>query len=277
MTDPMTEPTKPHLSPSAIETFCRCPEQWRRRYIEKDIIPPGIAAHKGSGVHGGAKTNFTQKIETHRDLPVKDIIDASVAALEMRVEKDGVLYTDEESQRNPLAVIAEAKDDTARMARSHAETQAPEYQPVMVEQQVRILIPQASHDLLGYLDLLDDEDRVTDFKTGKKRRSQDDADTSVQLTYYAAAAQSKLGRPVTQVRLDQLVSQKRGVVRNLVESERSAADFAALAARINAVLFAIKVGSFPPATPGAWWCSLKWCGYARTCPYFNAEREAKST
>ncbi len=267
---------KPHLSPSSIETFCQCPERWRRRYIEKERIPPGIAMLRGTGFHGGAAVNFRQKVESHQDLPARDIIDASVAALETRIESDGILYTDEESQRNPLAVIAEARDDTALMAEVHAKKQAPDYQPVLVEQRIRIVIPEATHDLLGYLDLLDDRHRVPDFKTGKKKRTQDDGDTSVALTYYAAAVQSQTGRPVTEVRLDQVVQQQRGVVRHVITSTRGPADFAALAARINAVLFAINAGNFPPAPPGAWWCSERWCGYWSTCPYVNSERKAKS-
>ena len=42
---------KPYLSPSQMGMYCRCGEQYRRRYIEKEIIPPGFALIKGGSVH----------------------------------------------------------------------------------------------------------------------------------------------------------------------------------------------------------------------------------
>lgn len=40
-----------YLSVSQLDTFTRCGEQFRRRFMEGECIPPGIAARIGSGVH----------------------------------------------------------------------------------------------------------------------------------------------------------------------------------------------------------------------------------
>lgn len=262
---------KPYLSPSQLDMYCKCPEQYRRRYIERDKMPPGIAAHRGTGVHAGAKGNFRQKRETHRDLSPKDIIDQSVAAFDEAVERKGFQLTKDEIARGPAAVIAEQRDATARLARFHAEVQAPDYQPAITEQKVRIVLPNAPYDLLGIVDLQDDRGRVTDFKTAKRKKSQKDVDDSVQLTIYAAAAAVR-GTPASEVALDTLVNNKTPTRQRLV-SPRDENDYRALASRTNAVIAAITAGSFPPTMPGSWWCSPDWCGYWSTCPYVNSERK----
>jgi hypothetical protein len=93
----------------------------------------------------------------------------------------------------------------------------------------------------------------------------------VQLTVYAAGHKRLTGQPASEVRLDVLVKTKE-VTRQVLRSTRGAADFQALAARINATLAGIAAGIFPPASPGSWWCSDRWCGYWRSCPYVNSER-----
>lgn len=264
---------RPNVSPTQLEMYCRCPESYRRRYLENEVIPPGIALLKGSGFHKGAETNMRQKIDTHKDLPVSDIVDAAVAAFETGVHGDFIL-SDEEESRGATVVISDAKDDLAEMADVHAKEQAPEYQPAMVEKRVRIELPQAPRDLLGIIDLVDDQQRVVDFKTAGRRKAQDEADSSTQLTVYAAAFQHMTGTPPADIRLDCVVQSKTKTVRQVVTTKRDTADFTALAHRINAVTQAVAAGSFPPSLPGTWWCSPKFCGYWNTCPYVNSERKA---
>jgi hypothetical protein len=265
--------TRPHLSPTQMDLICRCPEAYRRSYIEGEKIPPGIAMLKGTGVHSGAKTNLIQKKESHRDLPSSDIIDAAVAAFDTEA-KGGISLTRDEHAIGFDKIVGKARDDVADMAMVHAKQQAPDYQPVYVEQRVRILLPNASHDLLGIVDVADDKDRVTDFKTAGRSKTQDEADNSVQLTTYAASFVVLTGRPPTEVRLDNVVQTKTKTYRSLIVSHRTDDDFAALARRINVITSVIQAGIFIPATPGAWWCHPKWCGYWSTCPFVNSERKA---
>ena len=93
-----------------------------------------------------------------------------------------------------------------------------------------------------------------------------------QLTTYAAAYQVDHGRPCRELLLDTLVKTKTPG-RQLLTTHRTKADFCVLLARINAMLASIKTGVFTAAAPDAWWCSSKWCGYSRTCKFFNPERK----
>lgn len=265
------EEVKPHYSGSQLDTFCMCPESYRQWYIEKNRIPPTVYMARGTGMHEGAAMNSRQKMETFRDLPAKDIIDAGIAEFEAAT-KDGIMLTPEEASRGPDAVIGETKDDLRAILDCHAKEQAPSYQPIMVEQTVRIELPNSPRDLLGVVDLAT-ENEVVDYKTAKRSKSQKDADTSVPLTIYAVAFMVVTGSAPEFVSLDSVIQTAKATKRQKVISTRDENDFRALANRINAVDHAIRSGSFPPALPGSWKCSPKYCGYYRTCPFVNGSRD----
>lgn len=264
---------KPYLSPTQLDMFTRCGEAYRRRYREGEVIPPGVALLKGSGFHDGAATNMRQKIESGVDLPAGDIVDAAVAAFEAGVH-GGYVLDDAEAGRGAKVVLAEAKDSLVALAELHAAAQAPDYQPRLVEHKVRIVLPDAPRDLLGIIDLADDRGRVTDFKTTSRRKSQAEADASVQLTTYAAAYAVATGAAPSEVRLDVLAQGKKETARQVLVSQRTEADYAALANRLNVVNRALDADVFVPAAPGAWNCSPRWCGYWATCALVNSERRA---
>ncbi len=151
-----------------METFWRCGEQYRRRYVEKHIVPPGISLLVGTGLHVGSEVNFKQKIHTHRDLPIDDVVDAAVSGFEKRIHNESYELTSEESAIGARKVIAQAKDLVANMAEVFAVDVAPDYQPVAVEVTTLIELP-GTHDLVTVTDLRDDQGRVTDFKSAGER------------------------------------------------------------------------------------------------------------
>lgn len=261
------EQKKPHRSVSQLNSYMRCGEAFRRRYIDGEIIPPGIAILQGKGIDGAANVNFAQKIVSHEDLSVEEIKEAAAEAFDQQASGEYLLSSEEVSE-GPAKVLGRAKDQTVAMAEVFAQQIAPEYQPISVQREFRIVMPNSTHDLLGFIDLEDDEHRVVDNKTANKRKSQEEADSSLQLTMYAAAHRIWTGVDPREVRLEVLVK-NRQIVRQTLSSTRNTSDYQALINRFNAVQAAIKSGNFPPATPDAWWCAKKWCGYHATCPYVN--------
>ena len=265
---------KPHFSASQLAMLSRCGEQWRRRYIEKEKAPPAIAMLKGTALHHGAEVNFKQKIQTHSDLPKDEIIENAVDKLEMAF-RDDVQFTKEEQKIGHKKLLNQTTAEVVRLATAHADEQAPDYQPLKVEQEFRVVMDECDYDLLGYIDLIDDENRVIDLKTSKMKPKKGLADESIQLTGYAAYQVTQGVYPV-KVRLDVLTANKKGVTRTTVDSVRDANDLKTLGRRIDMAAEAINAGVFMPAIPGSWWCSNTWCGYWDTCPYVNSERKTKS-
>jgi hypothetical protein len=268
-----TLPIKPHISNTQLDMYCRCPAQWEFRYAKGLIIPPGIALLQGTGFHRGAEGNLKQKIESHKDLPVKEIVDMAVSAFDIEMS-GGYKLTDGEASVGAKKVLGEARDKLAEMAEIHATDQAPDYQPVAVEHKQLIVFPSASHDLLTVTDLRDTKKRVTDFKTAAKKKPVASIHSDLQLTIYAAAYKIDIGEMPSEVRQD-IVTKTKSPARQLLQSERTVADFQALVYRVNSILSAIQAGIFPPCSPGSWNCGPKWCGYFRNeCLYVNSERLA---
>ena len=259
--------TRPYLSPASLECYSRCPKQYEYRYLRGEIKPPGIAAHVGGGVHHGISTNFVQKIKSYEDLPAADIVDAAVSGFDDRT-KGGYVLTPDESAAGKDKTLGAARDRTASFARCHAKYQSPEYQPVLVEQGFRIKLS-GTHDLLGFLDMADDQGRIADFKTGKRGKTQQDADTSLALTAYSAAHKLLRGSLPTEVVLDSMTYDSKGVAKRATprRSTRTVLDLQTLQRRIHATLAAIQTGIFPPTSPTNWWCSQTWCGWHAECPY----------
>lgn len=280
MSEVAEQPKKPYISPSQLNTFENCGEAYRRRYIEKEIIPPGVAALRGGGVHKGAEMNFKQKIESKIDLPKQEIVDRAVAEFEGRMKLEGLFLDAESAAIGKDIVVGKEKDTTVRLAGLFADEVAPVYQPTAVEEKIRIELPDSPRDLLGILDLtatiVTDPARgegLADYKTGKKTKSQSEFDGSPQLTLYDLAYRAKRGKAPDFIRVEQLIDTKVPK-RVLTETTRTVADMKPAIARVNAMISGLEKGAFMPANPGSWNCSPRWCGYFATCKFVNSERKA---
>lgn len=258
-------------SQSKLGTWERCGEQYRRIYIEGERMAPGLAALRGTAVHEGARVNFRQKVESGVDLPEQEIVDAAADKFTAEAQGGEVSFTDEEVAVGIKRTIGLALDETVRYARAHAQLQAPEYRPVLVEDRLAIESGVPGIQLQGTLDLAT-ADEVVDLKTKAKTPAERDVGVSPQLTLYAALYRAKFGRLPRRVVHDVLVGLKRGVERQRFVTTRGPADFNALAARLSNMHEAIQAGHFAPASPEHWCCSAKFCGFYSACRYVNPKR-----
>jgi len=217
--------------------------------------------------------NFTQKMATHEDLPLNVLEDAAATEVRTRIAAEGLMLTEDEASVGMAKVEGHLVDRAVAITGLYRERVAPAIQPVLVEQFVRIELPGRDFDLNGKLDLVDDQRQIRDIKTASRRKAQDEVDRSDQLTYYYAAHAKATGESAAGVVLDVLVDKARPEVQRLV-STRGDADKRVLLNKLNAMMHGVAQGVFHPAPVGSWWCSLKFCGYASTCPYFNSERKA---
>lgn len=262
---------KPHVSASQIKTYLNCGEQYRRRYIEKHIIPPGVAATRGTSVHKGAELNFRQKIKTRKDLPVKEIVDYAATVFDEQIKREGVFLSPDEEAVGQAKVVGEAKDTTVRLTELLAKEVAPAYQPLLVEEKQRIVLPKAPRDILGVLDLVDENRVIVDFKSRKKTGRQDDWDADIALTIYSMSLHARDGKPPAGIVVEELVDTK--VPKRVTwRTTRTRPDYEAVVARINTVVGGVEAGVFLPANTGWWGCSPKYCGYWNSCIYTSKKK-----
>ena len=263
---------KPHLSVSAMGMLARCGEQYRRRYIEGDKLPPGIAALVGRGVDQTVTANLQAVIDGLQLLPVEQLADLARDAVNNEFSAGEVALTEEEAA-NPKAAKGSAVDKAIRLSWLHGESVAPKLKPVSVQRKWRLGIENFPFDLLGFIDV-EEEVRLRDTKTTGRTPPWDAAHTSDQLTMYAFAKRQIDGAAPRSVHLDYLVDSKRGGPKSVtLDSKREDADFSVLLRRVEASANMIEKQIFLPAPQDSWVCHPRWCGYWSSCPF--ARRSAR--
>lgn len=258
---------------SQLVKFEMCGEAYRRQYVAGEQDLAGTAALRGSGVHGGAQVNHTQKKKTGKDLPKKDIVDAAVAAFEDRKAKEGFRLTLDEQSMGVKTAMARTVESITTLSGLYADRVAPQIQPDLIEKKITVEIPGTEVDLAGTIDLSTTDGRLKDFKTSSRSKSQKDADESLQLTLYDFLYEKQTGRKPSGVDLEVLVDLKTPKHQQL-STVRTEKDRQVFFNRTNVMLKSRQVGLFAPAAVGSWNCSQKWCGFWDTCPYVNSERAA---
>lgn len=263
--------SKPWISPTQINTYLRCGEQYRRRYVKKEVIPPGIAQLKGTSVHKGAEHNFVQKKESRLDLKPETVVEVAVATFKDTVKHEGLLLSEEEESVGKEKVVGEAIDTTVKLSELFMDQVAPKYQPTEIEESQLIELPNSSHNLKGVIDLKIEQGNVVDIKTSSKSWTQEKADKDAQFTFYSMLDKAKTGEDPKPLIIENLVSTKQPKVLTF-ETTRSMDDYEPLIHRINAVVDGINKGFYPPAPSDSWVCDRRYCGYFDSCDYVNNKR-----
>jgi hypothetical protein len=255
---------KEYLSASQISMLLRCGEQYRRRYIEGEIIPPGISLLKGSACHKGIEVNNTQKIQSRTDMSKCDIVEISVVHLENKIKTDGLELNAEEKTIGKDKVIGDAKDEVVSLAGLYADEIAPNTQPIMAEKEINI--PVGDQAVKGFIDCIDDKKRVRDYKTSGRSKNQKELESSLQMAIYTVAYEQEFGELPAGICYDVLISTKKPKYQ-LIELPAQVNVYSRLGAVVETVIKSIKSGVFLPAAEGSWLCNPLYCGYYNTCKY----------
>jgi hypothetical protein len=253
---------KPQLHVSALGM--KCMEQFRRRYIEREVIPPGVALIVGTGTHKGVDVNMHHKMATGELLPEDAVADAARDGVNLAWD-GGVKLEPEELQRGMKIVRGEAVDKAVRLAKLHHREKAPQINPIHAERPWALEIEGYPIDLVGRLDI-QEADTVRDTKTSGKTPADTCAQKSLQLKAYALAVKILDGKPPSRVFLDYLIDTKTPKSATFGH-EPDAEDFQAVLNRLEVIAAAMKAGVFVPVEPDHWACSERFCGYHSTCRF----------
>lgn len=259
------------ITPSKLASFERCGVAFFRRYFNNEILPPAIAAAKGTSVHKASELNFKQKITSGVDLKESEIVDSAVSTLEGIVKNEGVWLDEEDRGVGKKKIVGEAVDATARLGKIYAVGVAPKYQPTEVEIDQNIKLASDSYYLRGRLDLIDSNGAIVDLKTTGKTKSQGDIDKSSQLTFYHATYKANKGEDPKKIVIENIVDLKSGPKVVTLETSRTNDDIQVLVNRINTMVKSIEAGVFLPASPDSWACTKKFCGYASSCKFYSGK------
>ena len=150
--------------------FRRCPRQFYMRYVLGKKERPGEPLVIGSAFHGTLEFNYKQKITSHEDRPLSEIIeylqDAAVPkALDEAGGEDEVRWDDES---DATGGVARARSDAERISSAYHQVVVPRIQPVALERRFEWQPAGFPIPVIGYLDTITDTSRIIDTKTGKQ-------------------------------------------------------------------------------------------------------------
>lgn len=274
----MSEEKKPQLHYSALDTYSKCGEQYRRRYIEGEKIPPGIALIVGTAVDKSVSKDLVSKRDTKVLLTLDEVKSEAFDAFGKSWDQ-GIRVTKEDLDGRDLGAFkGENIDKAIRLSELHHRELAPSIEPLHVQREWAIDIGE-DFDIVGTIDVQTEEKTnvvtfkgpqlrvgIIDTKTAGKSPPADQAEKSLQLTAYSFAVKVLDNRMPDYVGLNFLVDNKTPVVKQL-RSVRTELDFEPFLARVHAATEGTRKGVFIPARPDDWWCNQRWCGYFDTCGY----------
>ncbi len=256
-----------HLSITQIDMFFRCGESYRRRYVEGEREPPGIAFHIGGSVHRAAEHNYRQKIMTGVDLPAEELQAVAADAYDKNLRDKGLFLELEEVSSAPK-IMGDGKDTTVDLTGLLRAEVTPLIQPALVEERILLDVPELPVPLLGIVDCYTDGGRLSDLKTAAKKWGQDKADSELQPTLYRELIKAHTGEYPTLITYDVLTKTKTPAYQMLV-TERDDGDWKVLLRKARMMLRMVEAGAFPPAEPGSWKCAPRYCGYWASCPLIS--------
>lgn len=240
----------------------RCGEQLRRRYFLNEIIPPSIAASRGTSLHKANEVNLRQKITTKKDLPLDDLLDAARDSF-MNNLREGI-FLPKAQQSEKVKLIGEGLNQSLRLTRLYRESVAPGIVPIEVERPFKIDIG-LELPIAGRIDH-EQNQYVDDLKTSTKKWVENRIHAELQPVFYSIAHEYEFNtRP--QFRYHVLIALKKSEQHQLQTRTCLDSDYQALVYRLQTFIRMIKSGVFLPAAVGSWACSEKWCGYWSTCRY----------
>lgn len=260
-----------HISASSLEQYERCQVQWKFRRIDGLIMPPGIAAHTGRGVHKGAEINMKAKRLSGNDEPMDVVLDAARDGYVHSLKETGLFVPRSEagSEKNQMN---DGLNATVSMAKVYRKKVAPPRLPKFVEKELYSDVEGLPVPLMGIIDLVTVDDVISDLKTGAKRWNQGRADNSLQATMYDKLLTDNLGKP-SAIEFDVVVKNQKEP--QILTTERTEDDWDKLVMRAKAMLRGVQSGAFNPTHPDNWWCSERQCGYFPICPWIGASRKRK--
>lgn len=273
-----------HISHTQLSMASRCGEQYRRRYILGEKIPPAVNLIVGGATHVPIEHDLNHKIETKELLPTEQIKDIARDTVNERWDREGVRLDETEKEKGEKVVRGEAVDMAIHLACLHHDNLAPIISPSHVERRWELDLGGYDCTLTGVIDIQETTPDIIDTKTANRRPIATAADASQQLTIYALAGKV-LDGVIPKVSLHSLVKSKskrkqpqmwRGITVpddiDIQESSRVDEDFPPVLRRIESLLVAIEKDIFIPTNPDNWACDPRYCGYFPTCRYVNARR-----
>jgi len=270
------------LSQSMLNMASKCGHQVYLRYIKNIIIPPGVAARKGSSVHSGIEHDYKHKVETGEYSPLDEILDVTNEKFKTLIKEEGVwLNKDDQADKNNI--LNNALTESLASAGSYHENVAVfDDKVALIEEQLIAHIGIETY-ISGKTDVVVDG-KLRDVKTAGKRWVKGREEEEIQPVIYRLLLREN-GYGDVGAEFCVLTNMKNGPKDNFYnwdterkvcidkrEANTTPEYEGSVIERVKIVAKQFDAGIFPPAYTGSWWCSPDWCGYFSICKYAKGRK-----
>jgi CRISPR/Cas system-associated exonuclease Cas4 (RecB family) len=246
---------KEYISHSQIGMFLRCPKQYEFRYLQDIVAPPSGALVLGKSGHNALAYNFEQKIESHKDLKPKEIVEFFANDYDTAVKNEEPVFDGESKE--------ELKDSGVKILKKYPKEHGYKIQPVAVEKEFNVKFKNAEFGFKGFIDLVTDECVIKDHKFSKRNPNQADIDDALQACAYYLGYRTLFNADPAGFDFDYLITKKEPEIKTY-PTKRNDEDIAEYLELVRNVANAIRAGNFYKNTSG-WHCNQKFCGYFDKC------------
>jgi len=254
------------ISTSSLALMQMCGEAFRLKYIERMAEPKSIRLCTGSATHKARQKNLEQKVKSKTDLDLatvqdvaRDTINSDFDTNEIKVETEfeGASKSQARGIAVDKSVLITAADYAAFQVQSF---------PDAIEESLAVKFDEFTHIVCGTIDNREGN-IVKDFKSSKRSKGQNFADTSQALTTYGMLLHANNGIAPIKYVVENVVDLKSGCKTEVCETTRTIDDFQRVINRFAAAIRAIGTGTFIPASSESWKCSAEYCGFFSRCKY----------
>ncbi len=242
----MTNPDEaPRLSYTSMDTYERCPLQYRFRYVDRLFAPPGPALSFGTTLHAVLDWFHSDENPDPPELP------AVLARLDREWVAEGYAGPAEEARYRKQAVQAL----TAYHRRNLQGFRRPASREIFFELDLDDLVLTGRIDRIDKLE--DGTHEIIDYKTNRKLPRLESLAADLQLPIYQFAAEREFGIRASRLTFYYLLPDQRYSTRPW-DAER----LSAMVERLRGVARAVRAGEFEP-TPNR---LCPWCDFKEQCP-----------
>jgi hypothetical protein len=263
---------KGFFSHSQYVSWKICGKAYEFKYVLQEKTPNYAPTTRGTAVHAGIEYALKAKL-----LKKEFTLEQAREVVSKTFDREAENVLDWGKDDNDQAVDpGKIKDQAMKLFEAFAVHALPKINPLGVEKGFAKKFGDVP--VVGWIDLIDEQPamaapgmtkeqlelapkkRVTaDTKTGRAKWSEHELRTDTQLTLYSGVE----GTP--DVRVDQLLAQKKGCTYVRGESVRTPQDVTILTEDINEVAGFVKKGVFPMACIDHWACNALHCSFWHLC------------
>lgn len=254
-----------NLSVSSINTFLRCPERWRRRYVEREYELPSGQMILGSSAGAAIGRHYQEVVDTGEGLSTPDVLDCFSDEWNDRTTREEIDWG--RSQPETL------RDSGGAAVTTYHRTVAPTVVPTTVERQFSLSFDGVDWGLTGFLDFEEADGSVADLKMKGRKFSDAEAKVDLQPTAYLLARRAE-GNPAPAFHYHTMVRTKvpQAIVVPTIRTDSQLDHFVGRIFTVaREIAWRLEHDVWQGAVPGSWYCSERFCGHWDSCPMGGAQ------